>query len=151
MSASLLIADGLRAMRNPMAAAAAEPYGLARSGVLNDAGFTAAQREISHWPGYSPTPLRALPGLAASFGVAAIHYKDEGLRFGLKSFKALGGAYAVYRLLAQAIARHNRGEPVLAADVAAGRWRDIVKHITVTCATDGNHGRSVAWGAQLFG
>ena len=139
------------ALRNPLAAPAAEPYGPARSTVLSAAGFDAAQREISQWPGYAATPLRALPGLAASLGVAAIFYKDEGQRFGLKSFKALGGAYAVYRLLAQAIARRNGGQPVHAAEVAAGRWRDIVQDITVTCATDGNHGRSVAWGAQLFG
>ena len=99
------------ALRNPLAAPAAEPYGPARSTVPSAAGFDAAQREISQWPGYAATPLRSLPGLAASLGVAAILYKDEGLRFGLKSFKALGGAYAVYRLLAQAVARRNGGQP----------------------------------------
>jgi diaminopropionate ammonia-lyase len=151
MTAELLTADGVRALRNPTAAPAADPYGPARSAILNEAGFDAAQREISQWPGYAPTPLRALPGQAKAMGVASLHYKDEGDRFGLKSFKALGGAYAVYRLLAQAIARRNGGQPVRAADVLAGRWRDVVKDITVTCATDGNHGRSVAWGAQLFG
>ncbi|WP_418320213.1 diaminopropionate ammonia-lyase [Piscinibacter sakaiensis] len=151
MSFELLTTDGVRAMRNPSAAPASEPYGPVRSEILNDAGFNAAQREICQWPGYAPTPLRELPALAERLGVASVHYKDEGDRFGLKSFKALGGAYAVYRLLAQAIARRNGGEPVRAADVVAGRWREVVKDITVTCATDGNHGRSVAWGAQLFG
>ncbi len=63
--------------------------------------------------------------------VAEIHYKDERPRFGLKSFKALGGAYAVARVIARS------GRPA--------------SEITVTCATDGNHGRSVAWGARLFG
>jgi diaminopropionate ammonia-lyase len=151
MSVEMLIDDGLRACRNPTAAAAAEPYGEARAAILNEAGFTAAQREIAQWPGYTPTPLRTLPALARRLGVAALHYKDEGERFGLKSFKALGGAYAVYRLLADAISRRNGGQPVCAADILAGRWRDVVSDITVTCATDGNHGRSVAWGAQLFG
>jgi diaminopropionate ammonia-lyase len=151
MTVELLIAGGFRACRNAAAAPAAAPYGKARAQVLSQAGFDAAEREIRQWPGYSPTPLRALPGLARRLGVAAVSYKDEGARFGLKSFKALGGAYAVYRLLANAIAAHNGGQPVAAAEVLSGRWRDVVKGITVTCATDGNHGRSVAWGAQMFG
>ena len=151
MSVELLTVDGVRAMRNPTAAPPSESYGPVRSEILSDAGFSAAQNEICQWPGYAPTPLRTLPALAARLGVASVQYKDEGDRFGLKSFKALGGAYAVYRLLAQAISLRNGGEPVRAADVVAGRWREVVKDITVTCATDGNHGRSVAWGAQLFG
>jgi len=151
MSTELLTAKGLRAMRNALAAPVSEPYGSARSEVLNAAGFSAAQSEISSWPGYAPTPLRCLPGLAARHGVAAVHYKDEGERFGLKSFKALGGAYAVYRLLAQIIARRTDIPLPVAAAVLSGRWRMITSDITVTCATDGNHGRSVAWGAQLFG
>jgi len=147
-----LLADGeVRACRNPTLAPATEPYGPARSEILNDAGFSAAQSEICEWPGYAPTPLRALPGLARRLGVASVHYKDEGERFGLKSFKALGGAYAVYRLLAQAIARRTAGPPPSASAILSGRWRELVDGITVTCATDGNHGRSVAWGARLFG
>jgi len=151
MSAERLTADGVRAMRNPMAAPVSEPYGSARSEVLNTAGFSAAHSEISSWPGYAPTPLRCLPGLAAGHGLAAVHYKDEGERFGLKSFKALGGAYAVCRLLAQVIARRTDSPTPSGAAVLSGRWREIAREITVTCATDGNHGRSVAWGAQLFG
>lgn len=151
MPFEMLDGAGVRAMRNPVAAPASEPYGPVRSKILNDAGFSAAQREIGQWPGHAPTPLRALPALAKGLGLASVHYKDEGERFGLKSFKALGGAYAVERLLAQAVERRNGGEAVRAADMLAGRWRELVKDITVTCATDGNHGRSVAWGAQLFG
>jgi len=142
---------GHRAVRNPTVAPEAEPYGLMRSQILNDAGFSAAQREIALWPGYAPTPLRTLPALARHLGLGTVCYKDESERFGLKSFKALGGAYAVLRLLAQAIARQDGGQEVSAADILTGRWRHIVQHITVTCATDGNHGRSVAWGAQMFG
>jgi len=151
MPFEMLDGAGVRAMRNPVAAPASEPYGPVRSKILNDAGFSAAQRGIGQWPGHAPTPLRALPALAKGLGLASVHYKDEGERFGLKSFKALGGAYAVERLLAQAVERRNGGEAVRAADMLAGRWRELVKDITVTCATDGNHGRSVAWGAQLFG
>ena len=143
--------DRVRALRNPSAAPASEPYGPLRSAVLNDAGFSAAQREIRRWPGYAPTPLRALPALAGRRGLASLHVKDEGERFGLKSFKALGGAYAVGKLLAQEIGQRHGGQPVQMSDLLAGQWCHIAKHITVTCATDGNHGRSVAWGAQLFG
>ena len=42
-------------------------------------------------------------------------------------------------------------QPVDSRQLIAGRWRDIAQTVTVTCATDGNHGRSVAWGARLFG
>ncbi|MBS0337216.1 MAG: pyridoxal-phosphate dependent enzyme, partial [Proteobacteria bacterium] len=121
-----------RVLVNPRSAGRAEPYGPERSTVLDAAGFAAALRTISGWPGYAPTPLVALPGLARELGIAALAYKDERPRFGLKSFKALGGAYAVHRVL-----ERNPGIPP--------------QDITVTCATDGNHGRSVAWGAQLFG
>ncbi|MDM0029997.1 diaminopropionate ammonia-lyase [Variovorax saccharolyticus] len=106
--------------------------------------------EIERWPGYAVTPLLELPGMAAQAGLGRIFYKDEGERFGLGSFKALGGAYAVLRLLQQAVASRLGSSPDSAA-LAAGAHRDIVSAMTVTCATDGNHGRSVAWGARTFG
>lgn len=151
MNAVLEHGDGWRGCRNSAAAPAAEVYGTARATVLNAGGFDAAEAAIVRWPGYAPTPLVALPALAQRLGLAALHYKDEGPRFGLRSFKALGGAYAVYRLLAQAVARETGGPPPGADELLGGRWRDVARRITVTCATDGNHGRSVAWGAQLFG
>lgn len=126
-------------------------YGAAQRHVLNLEAHGAARREIAAWPGYAPTPLVPLPGLAAAAGVARIWYKDEGGRFGLGSFKALGGAYAVFRLLAGEVARRTGGPAPSAADLLDRRHRDIVSGITVTCATDGNHGRSVAWGARMFG
>ena len=127
-------------------------YGARQQRVLDAPGYRAARGEIASWTGYAPTPLRALGGLAAAAGVAAIDYKDESGRFGLGSFKALGGAYAVLRLLATELASRGLATtPVTAADLIGRRYRDAVASITVTCATDGNHGRSVAWGAQLFG
>jgi diaminopropionate ammonia-lyase len=95
--------------------------------------------------------LRSLPALARKLGLAALQYKDEGGRFGLSSFKAIGGAYAVYRLLAKAVAAQHPGVRVTSRDMIDGAWRAIAQSVTVTCATDGNHGRSVAWGARLFG
>ena len=102
--------------------------------ILNAAGLGRAKAEITSWPGYAKTPLRSLDGLARTLGLARVLYKDEAHRFGLKSFKALGGAYAVLEILRQAAAEgHRRAD------------------ITVAAATDGNHGRAVAWGAQTFG
>jgi diaminopropionate ammonia-lyase len=126
-------------------------YGPALEAILSDAGFEAARREIASWPGYAPTPLRRLSGLAASAGLGEIWYKDEGSRFGLGSFKALGGAYAVCRLLQREVAARTGGASVSSAELRAGRHRDVIKRITVCAATDGNHGRSVAWGARVFG
>jgi diaminopropionate ammonia-lyase len=103
-----------------------------------------AVAEISQWPGYAPTPLRDLDRLAGALGLAALQYKDESGRFGLGSFKALGGAYAVIGLLADKLGTGM-------ADIRAGKAREAAQNITVTTATDGNHGRSVAWGARQAG
>lgn len=126
------------------------PYPAALDAILSEQGFEDARREIIAWPGYAPTPLRWLDGLAHAAGLDALWYKDEGARFGLGSFKALGGAYAVERLLIAEIARRT-GQTIHATDLLAGKYRDLTEALTVTCATDGNHGRSVAWGAQTFG
>jgi diaminopropionate ammonia-lyase len=129
----------------------ARPYGPQERAVLNQEAFRRAKAEIASWPGYAPTPLVALPGLAARLNLGAIAYKDEGRRFGLKSFKALGGAYAVLCLLQEHLARRHGVAGASAADLVAGRCRDLVRDVTVATATDGNHGRSVAWGAEMFG
>lgn len=97
--------------------------------IFPDSMVNEAQNAISGWDGYAPTPLHDLGPLAQAIGVARLYYKDESPRFGLGSFKALGGAYAVKKLMA---------------------GRDASK-VTVATATDGNHGRSVAWGAQQAG
>lgn len=105
-------------------------YGNSMRAILSASGAREAREAVSRWEGYAPTPLRSLPAIAAECGVSQVLYKDEGFRFGLRSFKALGGAYAVERL-----ARES-GDP---------------SELTVTCATDGNHGRAVAWGARRAG
>lgn len=88
-----------------------------------------ARADIPAWPGYAATPLLSLVGLAAELGVAAVLAKNEAGRFGLGSFKALGGAFAV----AEALAGRNAATA------------------TVVTASDGNHGLSVAWGAKRLG
>ena len=86
-----------------------------------------AYSSISKWEGYNPTPLISLNKLSKELNLNNIYYKDENKRFDLKSFKALGGAYAVEK-------------------VTQGN-----KDIVVATATAGNHGRSVAWGARRLG
>ena len=125
--------------------------GLPGLAVLPASGYRRARAEITSWPGYAPTPLHDLPALAAQAGVASVQVKDESSRFGLGSFKALGGAYAVLGVLQAELARRGAARAATAADLAGGAYAAETAHITVTCATDGNHGRSVAWGAQRFG
>ena len=86
-----------------------------------------AYNSISKWEGYAPTPLISLNKLSKELSLKNIFYKDEDKRFDLKSFKALGGAYAVEKV--------TKGN----------------KDIVVATATAGNHGRSVSWGARRLG
>ena len=86
-----------------------------------------AVQSISKWETYTPTPLHELNKLNEELGFKEIYYKDEDKRFDLKSFKALGGAFAVNKIA------NEKG------------------NITVSTATAGNHGRSVAWGAKRLG
>jgi diaminopropionate ammonia-lyase len=102
------------------------------------------------FPAYAPTPLESLPALAAELGVGAIDLKDESHRYGLGSFKALGGAYAVARLVREHASR-VLGRRVAPAELLSDEIRKVAADLTVCCATDGNHGRSVAAGAQMFG
>ena len=94
---------------------------------LSEKDIDEAYSSISSWKGYSPTPLIELDKLSKELNLNKIFYKDESKRFDLKSFKALGGAYAVEKI--------TKGK----------------KDIVVATATAGNHGRSVAWGARRLG
>ena len=94
---------------------------------LSEQEIDDAYSSISKWEGYAPTPLISLNKLSKELNLNKIFYKDENKRFDLKSFKALGGAYAVEKI--------TKGN----------------KDIIVATATAGNHGRSVAWGARRLG
>lgn len=113
-------------------AVANETYDPAAAPAVMDSDDAAQAIEaISGWDGYAPTRLVTLGALVAAFDVGSVFYKDEGGRFGLGSFKALGGAYAIERLMQDP--EFSKDDPVF------------------TTATDGNHGRSVAWGAARIG
>lgn len=108
------------------------------------------ERFLAPCPHHRPTPLHALPGLARELRLGSIHIKDEGQRLGLGSFKALGGAYAVIRLALEETAR-CLGRRVEVGELLTGEVRTFARSRTFGCATDGNHGRSVAAGARLVG
>ena len=95
--------------------------------ILNSDLLEDAYKTISKWQKYQPTPLESLNKLSNELKLKNIFYKDESKRFGLKSFKALGGAYAVEKI--------TKGK----------------KNVIVSTATAGNHGKSVAWGAKNLG
>ena len=100
-------------------------------------------------PGYEPTPLVSLDGLAGDLGVANVWVKDESKRFRLNAFKVLGASYAVATALAEKLGL-AAGELAF-ADFDAPGIRNHMQKITLCTATDGNHGRAVAWAAERFG
>lgn len=94
------------------------------------------------FPQYAPTPLWSLPAAAERLGLGAVYVKDESFRFGLNAFKVLGGSYAIGNIL-----REQTGAALRYSDlIVAGGARK-----TFVTATDGNHGRGVAWAAREFG
>lgn len=118
--------------------------------IFSVAASREAERFAAQRPGYKPTPLHTLPGLAAQYGVATIHIKDEGHRLGMGSFKALGGYYAVVQLMLEEASK-RLGRSVGLADLDNDDVRAIASELTFACATDGNHGKSVAAGAKRVG
>lgn len=118
--------------------------------IITENDFSRAIAEISSWNGYAPTPLHSLSCLADKLGLGAIMYKDEGPRFGLGSFKALGGSYAGLLVLQRELSK-NLNRHVELSEIRDGSIAKDVAEITLVSATDGNHGRSLAWGAQAVG
>ena len=125
-------------------------FGRAAQTVLTKQDFARAVAEITKWDGYAATPLHSLPAMAAETGVAEILYKHEGPRFGLGSFKALGGAFAGLCVLQRELSQRLDKEVSLES-IRAGRYAEEVAKITLVSATDGNHGRSLAWGCKRTG
>jgi diaminopropionate ammonia-lyase len=100
-------------------------------------------------PGYRMSPLKGLSSLAARLGLGGIWVKDESARLDLQSFKVLGGSYAIYRLIQERLGRED--QELSFADLTNGTIREKLGDITFAAATDGNHGRGVAWSASQMG
>ena len=116
---------------------------------LNEDAARAVRAFHQTFPQYAPTPLAALPETAALLGVSKIFVKDESHRFGLNAFKVLGGSYAIgCHLAAQlGLAPQEMTHAALTAPAA----REALGRLTFITATDGNHGRGVAWAAHEYG
>lgn len=101
------------------------------------------------FPQYDATPLTPLSNLAAYLGLKRLYVKDESYRFGLNAFKVLGGSYAIARYVAQQLGKDVRevSYQVLTSD----KLREEFGQATFFTATDGNHGRGVAWAANKLG
>ncbi len=113
------------------------------------AAATRVRAAIGACPEYTTTPLRRLTELARAWGLREVWVKDERVRLGLRSFKALGGAYAVLCLSAELKSR-ELGAAISIAEMLRGA-RPTLPEVTFTAATAGNHGCSVAAGARLVG
>lgn len=100
-------------------------------------------------PGYRPTPLVSLPALARELGVGKLWVKDESKRFGLNAFKALGGSYAIARWMGEKLGL--TGDKLTFPALTAPESREKLGAVTFVTATDGNHGRGVAWAARELG
>ncbi len=117
--------------------------------LMSEENVTKANEFHKSFPQYSVTPLQRLSALADYLGVKGIYCKDESYRFGLNAFKVLGGSYAMGRYIAQELGRDISELPynVLSSD----KLREEFGQATFFTATDGNHGRGVAWAANRLG
>ena len=117
--------------------------------LMSEENVTKANEFHKSFPQYSVTPLQKLSALAAYLGVKGIYCKDESYRFGLNAFKVLGGSYAMGRYIAKELGRDISELPynVLSSD----KLREEFGQATFFTATDGNHGRGVAWAANRLG
>ena len=97
--------------------------------------------------GYNPTPLVSLNSLARSLNTGNIYVKDESQRFGIKAFKALGASYAIFRTINKKW-RNNYGSELSADEFFKADIKNKIGELTFCAATDGNHGRAVAWTAN---
>ena len=117
--------------------------------LMSEENVTKANEFHKSFPQYSVTPLQNLSSLAEYLGVKNIFCKDESYRFGLNAFKVLGGSYAMGRYIAKELGRDISELPynVLSSD----KLREEFGQATFFTATDGNHGRGVAWAAKRLG
>ena len=100
-------------------------------------------------PDYVPSRLVELPNLAQTLGLGALYLKDESSRFGLNAFKALGASYSIHRYLRDNL--HNHLHDHTPQENSPNSNPSEAHQITFCTATDGNHGRAVAWTAKTLG
>ena len=116
---------------------------------LNAESAAKVRRYHESFPQYHRTPLVALPRTAAHFGVSNIYVKNENTRFGLNAFKVLGGSYAIGAVIAEKLGVPP--EEMTYDLLTAPETKQRTGPLTFITATDGNHGRGVAWTAKTLG
>ncbi|HLV43477.1 MAG TPA: pyridoxal-phosphate dependent enzyme, partial [Aggregatilineales bacterium] len=99
-------------------------------------------------PNYKMSPLKSLSNLASMLGLGGIWVKDESQRMALTSFKILGGSYAIYRVIKELLGVRDREIPF--EELTSHETRAKLGDLTFAAATDGNHGRGVAWAANAM-
>ena len=97
-------------------------------------------------PEYKMTPLVSLPNLAQLLGIGGVYVKNEAERLGMRSFKVMGGSYAVYRLVKKLLGREN--EDLSYEYLVSKECHALLEGVVLCSATDGNHGRGLAWACQ---
>ncbi len=117
--------------------------------VMSTQNVAKAQAFHRSFPQYSLTPLAKLPGMAGRLGLGGLWVKDESYRFGLNAFKVLGGSFAMGRYIAQELGRDV--SQVDYAYLTGNKLKEEFGQATFFTATDGNHGRGVAWAANKLG
>ena len=118
-------------------------------GVMSLPNVAKARFFHSSFPQYSITPLDQLSGMAAYLGLGGLYVKNEAYRFGLNAFKVLGGSFAMARYIAQEM---GRDVSEMTYDyLTSEAFRQEFGQATFFTATDGNHGRGVAWAAHKLG
>lgn len=101
------------------------------------------------FPQYEATPLTRLSELARYLGLRRLYVKDESYRFGLNAFKVLGGSYAIARYMAQQL--HKDVSEIPYNVLTSAKLKEEFGQATFFTATDGNHGRGIAWAANKLG
>ena len=121
----------------------------AQLGVMSLENVKSATAFHKSFPQYSVTPLARLDGMAERLGLGGLYVKDESYRFGLNAFKVLGGSFAMAKYIAQQM---GRDVSEMTYDYLTSQaFRDAFGQATFFTATDGNHGRGVAWAANKLG
>lgn len=117
--------------------------------VFNEEVVASVRKFHSSIKGYEPTPLARLDGLAKELGVSRIYVKDESYRFGLNAFKSLGGTFSIAKVLCEKLGVDI--DDITFDYLKSEEVNEKIKDMVFVTATDGNHGRGVAWAATQLG
>lgn len=135
--------ENLRVVRKAVSAEAELP------GYLSETAAATVRRFHGSLAAYAPTPLVSLFAAAKEWGIKALCVKDESSRFGLKAFKGLGGSYAIFRVVCRELGLDP--EITTMEDLKKDIYREKISGMVFVTATDGNHGKGIAWAAAELG